>query len=122
MKKLSDEELNNKVGSCNDADILFEIQTEIGWRLKGYHSDYKSNVQSIKFLSNTLDVCKNRIRIITERDVVLAKENTRVNHNFRVNAKRILSKETYNKILSVSQLTIKEARKLMKIEELISIE
>jgi len=124
MSKLSLEELSNRIAEDVDIDNLFRYQVEIGNILHNEYSGDKNefNKGVVIAANNALDVCKKRIDIISERNKILTNEANRVNHNFRIASKKVLTKSTYNIILNNAYKTIKEAASFIRESDYINIE
>jgi len=102
-------DISSNVATITDIDELFRLQSEIGVIINEIYHEDKPHKGDIITARNALDICKNRIDIISERNKILNNDANRVNHNFRINSKKILKKSTYNTILDNSYKTLKES-------------
>ena len=124
------EELQQEILQETEVTRLYEIQIDLSKLIKNAHqqnimaetiieqSEAKGN---LGIYHSMLDVLQNRVSELKEIDKEERNEAGRINYNFRLAAKTVLKKETYNQIMDlavIKRAEFKEEAKELKRNKL----
>lgn len=102
-----------------DKNELYSSEVELVEYVGNLHKSLKlaeSDMEASEIISN-LKTSESLLRICQERQSEVSNFANRVNYNFRMAAKSVLTKETYQKIWELAQLTrndVKDKNKELK--------
>ena len=90
-----------------DKNELYSVEVELVEYAGNLHKSLKladSDMEASEIISN-LKTSESLLRICQERQSEVGNFANRINYNFRMAAKSVLTKETYQKIYELAQLT-----------------
>ena len=103
--------LQEGILSETDINKMYEMQIELSKLIKNAHKqkliaettmDESEAKGNLSIYYSMLDVLQNRISETREFDKHNRNEQNRINYNFRLAAKTVLKKETYNQIIDLA--------------------
>ena len=124
------EKLKQVILKETEITSLYEIQIDLSKLIKNAHkqnliaetalekSEAKGN---LGIYHSMLEVLQNRISKLKEIDKEERNEDNRINYNFRLAAKTVLKKETYNQIMNlalIKRAEFKEKAEILKQQKI----